>query len=159
MNSRNDEDLRVEPPEEVSMPDNEFKVAVVGCSGIGRLISTVVRQAVYMIERDRPDQVAVVSSGALTGNVEEALDTCRRYPLVLIDGCRPRCATTLANGKDLPVAGVVYAADVIAKGKLSLSGERREELGEKGMAVARAIADEALEKIDWLIADEMVSTL
>ena len=141
------------------MSDKEFKVAVVGCSGIGRLISTVVRQAVYMIERDRPDQVAVVSSGSLTGDVQEALDACRKYPLLLIDGCRPRCATAIAGGKDLPVAGTVYAADVIAKHKLSLSGERREELGEKGMAVARAIADEALEKIDWLIADEVVSTL
>jgi hypothetical protein len=27
------------------------------------------------------------------------------------------------------------------------------------MAVARAIADEVIEKVDWLIADEMVSTL
>jgi uncharacterized metal-binding protein len=141
------------------MSDKEFRVAVVGCSGIGRLISTVVRQAVYMIERDRPDQVAVVSSGSLTGDVPESLEACREYPLLLIDGCRPRCATAIAEGKHLPVAGVVYAADVIAKHKLSLSGERREELGEKGMTVARAIADEALGKIDWLLADEMVSTL
>jgi len=141
------------------MSDQEFKVTVVGCSGIGRLISTVVRQAVYMIEKDRPDQVKVVSSGSLTGDVPEALAACRSYPLLLIDGCRPRCATAIANGKKLPVAATVYAADVIAKHRLSLAGEHREELGEKGMAVARAIADEALEKIDWLIADEMVSTL
>ena len=139
--------------------DQQFKVSVVGCSGIGRLISTVVRQAVYMIEKGRPDQVEVVSSGALTGDVPEALGTCKQYPLLLIDGCRPRCATAIAAGKGLPVAETVYAADVIAKHKLSLAGERREELGEKGMNVARAIADEALEKIDWLIADEMVSTL
>jgi len=44
-------------------------------------------------------------------------------------------------------------------GSLRVAGERREGLGEKGMAVARALADEALEKIDWLLADEMVSTL
>ena len=48
---------------------------------------------------------------------------------------------------------------MIARRKLSLAGEAREELGEKGMAVARAIADEAIEKIDWLLADEAVSTL
>ena len=141
------------------MEDQQFKVTVVGCSGIGRLISTVVRQAVYLIEHDRPDQVNVVSSGSLTGDVPEALEACRRYPLLLIDGCRPRCATAIANGKNLPVAATVYAADVIARQRLSLAGEHREELGEKGMAVARAIADEALDKIDWLIADEMVSTL
>ena len=141
------------------MAEQEFKVAVLGCSGIGRLISTVVRQAVYLIERDRPEQVVVVASGALTGDVPEALGVVGRYPLVVIDGCRPHCATAIAEGKNLQVAATVYAADVIARRKLSLVGERREELGEKGRAVARAIADEAIEKIDWLIADEMVSTL
>jgi uncharacterized metal-binding protein len=141
------------------MSDQEFKVAVLGCSGIGRLISTVVRQAVYMIQQDRPEQVVVVGSGPLTGDVPEALEAARKYPLVVIDGCRPHCATAIAEGKRLRLAGQVYAADVIAKGKLSLAGEAREELGEKGMAVARAIADEAIAKIDWILADEIVSTL
>ncbi len=141
------------------MSNQEFKVAVLGCSGIGRLVSTVVRQAVYMIEQDRPDQVVVVSSGELTGDVPEALEAATKYPLVLIDGCRPHCATAIAEGKDLRIAGKVYAADVVAKHKLSLAGEKREELGEKGMAVARAIADEAIAQIDWILADEIVSTL
>ncbi len=141
------------------MPDGDFKVAVVGCSGIGRLISTIVRRAVYMIREDRPDQVVVVSSGALTGDVPDALDAAHRYPLLVIDGCRPHCATAIAEGKSLEIAESVYAADVVARNRLSLAGEQREELGEKGITVARAIADEALEKIDWLIADEMVSTL
>jgi uncharacterized metal-binding protein len=141
------------------MSDNDFRVAVLGCSGIGRLISTVVRQAVYMIEQDRPEQVVVLSSGELTGDVPEALEAGRKYPLVLIDGCRPHCATAIAEGKGLHIAGKVYAADVVAKHKLSLAGETREELGEKGMACARAIADEAIAQIDWILADEVVSTL
>ena len=141
------------------MSDNDFKVAVLGCSGIGRLISTVVRQAVYMIQQDRPDQVIVVGSGPLTGDVPEALEAARKYPLVVIDGCRPHCATAIAEGKNLRLVGKVYAADVIAKTKLSLAGEKREELGEKGMAVARAIADETIQQIDWILADEIVSTL
>lgn len=141
------------------MSEQQFKVAVLGCSGIGRLISTVVRQALYLIEKDRPDEVVLVSSGSLTGDVPEALETARSHPLLVIDGCRPHCATAIADGKGLPVAASIYAADVIARHKLSLAGEKREELGDKGMAVARAIADEALEKIDWLVADEAVSTL
>jgi len=119
------------------MAEQEFKVAVLGCSGIGRLISTVVRQAVYMIQKDRPDQVVAVSSGALTGDVPEQLVAAAKYPLVVIDGCRPHCATAIADGKKLKIAGKVYAADVIAKHRLSLVGEKREELGDKGMAAAR----------------------
>lgn len=136
-----------------------FRVAVMGCSGIGRLISTVVRQAVYLIEKDRPDEVVVVGSGPLSGDVPEALRAAREYPFVVIDGCRPHCASAIAEGKGLPVAAAIYAADVIARHKLSLAGEKREELGDRGMAAARAIADEAIERIDWLLADEMVSTL
>ena len=141
------------------MSEQDFKVAVLGCSGIGRLISTIVRQAVYMIEKDRPNEVVIVGSGPLTGDVPEALEAARKYPLVVIDGCRPHCATAIAEGKGLRIAGKVYAGDVIAKHKLSLAGETREELGDKGMAVARAIADEAIGQIDLALGDEIVSTL
>jgi uncharacterized metal-binding protein len=136
-----------------------FKVAVLGCSGIGRLVSTVVRQAVYMIEKDRPDEVVVVGSGPLTGNVPEALEAARKHPLIVIDGCRPRCATAIAKGKDLNLVESVWVAEVAAKQRLSIAGEQREELGEKGMALARAVADEAIAKIDLINAEEAMSTL
>ena len=137
----------------------EFKVAVLGCSGIGRLVSTVVRQAVYMIAQDRPDEVVVVSSGSLTGNVPEALEKARKYPLIVIDGCRPKCATAIAQGKDLDIAAAIWVAEVAAKYKLSIAGDKRTELSEKGLALARAIADEAIAKIDLIVAEEAMSTL
>lgn len=137
----------------------DFKVAVLGCSGIGRLVSTVVRQAVYMIARDRPDQVVLVGSGPLTGNVPEALQKARQYPLVVIDGCRPRCATALAKGKDLNIAASLWVPEVAAKYKLSIAGEKRTGLGDRGMALARAVADEAIAKIDLIVAEEALSSL
>jgi uncharacterized metal-binding protein len=137
----------------------DFKVAVLGCSGIGRLVSTVVRQAVYMIAQDRPDQVAVVSSGSLTGNVPEALAKARQYPLIVIDGCRPKCATAIAQGKGLDIAAAIWVAEVAAKHKLSIAGDKRTGLSEKGMALARAVADEAIQKIDLIVAEEAMSTL
>jgi len=139
--------------------DSDFKVAVLGCSGIGRLVSTIVRQAVYMLQQDRPDNVILVSSGSLTGDVPEALEAARKYPLIVIDGCRPKCASAIAAGKGLEVAATVWVADVVARHKLSLAGENRKALGEKGMALARKIADETLEKIDLIIAEDMMSTL
>lgn len=139
--------------------EHDFKVAVVGCSGIGRLVSTVVRQAVYMIAEARPDDVVVVSSGSLTGDVPEALDAARQYPLVVIDGCRPKCASAIAGGKGLDVAATVWVPEVVAKHKLSIAGEQRTGLGEKGMALARAVADDAIEKIDLALAEEQMSTL
>lgn len=139
--------------------EHDFKVAVLACSGIGRLVSTIVRRAAYLVKQERPDSVVLVSSGSLTGDVPEALEAARRYPLLVIDGCRPRCATALARGKGIEPAGSIWVAEVVARHKLSLAGEDRKALGEKGMAVARKLADEALEKIDLLIAEETVSTL
>ena len=139
--------------------DSDFKVAVLGCSGIGRLVSTIVRQAVYMLQQDRPDNVILVSSGSLTGDVPEALDTARKYPLIVIDGCRPRCASAIAAGKGIEPAATIWVADVVARHKMSLAGENRKALGEKGMALARKIADETLEKIDLILAEDMMSTL
>jgi uncharacterized metal-binding protein len=137
----------------------DFKVAVLGCSGIGRLVSTVVRQAVYLIAQDRPNEVAVVGSGPLTGSVPEALEKARRYPLIVIDGCRPKCASAIAAGKGLNVAAAIWVAEVAAKHKVSIAGEKRTGLSEKGMALARAIADEAIAKIDLIVAEEAMSTL
>jgi uncharacterized metal-binding protein len=139
--------------------ENDFKVAVMVCSGIGRLVSTVVRQAAYMLKQDRPDSVVLISSGSLTGDVPEALEAARKYPLIVIDGCRPKCASALAAGKGVEPAAAIWVADVVARHKLSLAGENRKALGEKGMALARKIADEALEQIDLLVAEDMVSTL
>ncbi|MHB8997364.1 MAG: putative zinc-binding protein [Armatimonadota bacterium] len=139
--------------------DSEFKVAVLGCSGIGRLVSTIVRQALYMLQKDRPDNVILVSSGSLTGDVPEALETARKYPLIVIDGCRPRCASAIAAGKGLQPAATVWVAEVAAQAKMSLAGENRKGLSEKGMALARKLADETLKKIDLIIAEEMMSTL
>jgi uncharacterized metal-binding protein len=136
------------------MPGSPTKVAALGCSGIGRLVSTVVRQAVYMLAQDRPDDVIVVSSGALTGNVSEALQAARDHPLVVIDGCRPQCAHAIALGKSLNMVAHVWVPEVAAKYKLSLAGEKRTGLGEKGMALARKVADEAIARIDEALSGQ-----
>ena len=47
--------------------EQEFKVAVLSCNGIGRLVSTVVRMAAYKIKDMRPEQVELLSCGRLGG--------------------------------------------------------------------------------------------
>jgi len=139
--------------------DSDFKVAVLGGGGIGRLVWRTVRQALHMLKQDRPDKVILVSSGSLTGDIPEARETARKYPLIVVVGCRPKCASAIAAGKGLEVAATIWVADVVARHKMSLAGENRKALGEKGTALARKIADEALEKIDLIIAEDMMSTL
>jgi uncharacterized metal-binding protein len=139
--------------------EQEFKVAVLPCNGIGRLVSTVVRLAGYRVKEMRPEQVVLLSSGRLAVKDPEHLELFRRYPLLVIDGCRPHCASFMADELGKQPAARLYVADVAAEGKIGISGEKRRGLTGKGEKLVAAVAEKAVAEIDRIIADEMLSTL
>lgn len=139
--------------------EHDFKVGVLACNGIGRLVSTVTRLASYRIKEMRPDQVVLLSSGALTVKEPENLALLGKYPLLVIDGCRPHCASFLADELGKKPAARIYVADVMAANKINVAGEKRRGLTAKGQKLVEALAVKAVEEVDRLIADEMMSTL
>ena len=139
--------------------EHDFKVAVLPCNGIGRVVSTVVRLAGYRIKEMRPEEVELLSSGRLIVKEPEHLEKLTRYPVLVINGCRPRCASFLADELGKPAAGSIYVADVAAANCISIGGEKRRGLTEKGQKLVEAVAQKAVEEIDRIIADEMLSTL
>ncbi|MCC6443070.1 MAG: hypothetical protein IT210_06380 [Armatimonadetes bacterium] len=139
--------------------NQEFKVAVLPCSGIGRLVSTVVRQAAYRIQDLRPDDVLLVASGRAAAGEKEAVATLQKYPVLLIDGCKPRCASAIACGRKFNPRSVIWVADVAAEGKLSMVGEQRRGLTEKGYRLVEAVAQRAIKEIDRIVAEEELNTL
>jgi uncharacterized metal-binding protein len=141
------------------MEENGFKVAVMNCNGIGRLSSTIIRQAGYRLKELRPEQVILLSVCALTVKEEEEMKLLERYPLLVIDACKPHCASALANELGKKPAACIYVPDVAAEKKVSLSGEKRRGLGKRGMELAEAVAQKAAAEVDRIIADEMLSTL
>lgn len=141
------------------MAEHEFKVGVLACNGIGRLVSTVTRLASYKIKEMRPDEVVLLSSGALTVGEPESVELFNKYPVLVIDGCRPHCASYLANELGKKPAASIYVADVMAANKINVAGEKRRGLTAKGQKLVDALAQKAVEEVDRLIADEMMSTL
>ena len=139
--------------------EHDFKVAVLPCNGIGRLVSTVVRLAGYRIKEMRPDQVVLLSSGRLAVKEPEHLAAFQKYPILVIDGCRPHCASFLADELGKTPAGRIYVADVAAENHISVGGEKRRGLTTKGRKLVEALVQKAVEEIDRIIADEMLSTL
>jgi len=139
--------------------EHDFKVAVLPCNGIGRVVSTVVRLAGYRIEELRPDQAILLSSGRLIVKETEHYELFQKYPVLVIDGCRPHCASYLADELGKEPAARIYVADVAAANRISIAGEKRRGLAEKGRKLADAVAEKAVEEIDRIIADEMLSTL
>lgn len=139
--------------------ETEFKVAVLPCNGIGRLVSTVVRLAGYRIKRLRPDQVVLLSSGRLAVKEPEHVAAFEKYPVLVIDGCRPHCASFMADELGKTPAARVYIADVAAANRISIAGDKRRGLTEKGEKLVNAVTDKAVAEIDRIVADEMLSTL
>jgi uncharacterized metal-binding protein len=139
--------------------EQEFKVGVLCCNGIGRLVSTVTRRAGYRIRELRPDQVVLLSSGALIAKEPENVALFEQYPVLVIDGCRPHCASFLCDELGKKAAAKIYVADVLAESKLPIAGEKRRGLTEKGEKLVEALAQKAVQEIDRIVADEMMSTL
>ncbi|MBN1460068.1 MAG: hypothetical protein JXA57_11045 [Armatimonadetes bacterium] len=139
--------------------EQEFKVGVLACNGIGRLVSTVVRMAAYKIKEMRPDQVVLLSSGRLAVADPEHVDLLKRYPLIVIDGCRPHCASFMADELGKTPAARLYVAEVMAENRINVAGEKRRGLTEKGEKLVDALTKKAVEELDRIVADEMLSTL
>jgi len=141
------------------MEQPTFKVGILACSGIGRLVSTVTRQAAYRAHEMRPDDTVLLSSGALTAAEPEHVALFQRYPFIVIDGCRPRCASHIASQHKKEPAVSIYLADVLASAKIPLAGEKRRALGENGNRFVEVVAQRIVDAVDRIIAEEIVSTL
>jgi uncharacterized metal-binding protein len=139
--------------------EHDFKVGVLACNGIGRLVSTVVRMAAYKIKELRPDQVVLLSSGRLAAAYPEHVDLLKKYPLIVIDGCRPHCASFMADELGKAPTARLYVADVMAENRINVAGEKRRGLKDKGEKLVDALAKKAVEEVDRIVADEMLSTL
>jgi hypothetical protein len=79
--------------------------------------------------------------------------------VLVIDGCRPHCASFLCDELGKRAAARIGVADVLAESKLPIAGEKRRGLTEKGEKLVEALAQKAISEIDRIIADEMMSTL
>jgi len=141
----------------MSQPD--LKIGILACSGIGRLVSTVTRQAAYKAHQMRPNETILLSSGALAAGEPEHAPLLKRYPFVVIDGCRPRCASNIARQYARQPAATIYLGDVLAEARIPLAGEQRRALGEQGNKFVDVVAAKIVEAVDRVIADEIVSTL
>ena len=104
-----------------------------------------------MVATDRPENVVVVSSGALTGDVPEAIETVSTCRLIAVDACQERCASAIVAGKHLDAEETIWLPDLAAKYKLSLAGEDRKGLTGKGLKLSRALADEIIERVDAIV--------
>ncbi len=124
------------------------KVTVVPCSGIGKSLGAVAREAAYVLAEDlRPGRTEVVALSLLVLGDPETARRVAGGQSVAIDGCTLRCA---ARGLEASGAGRVHevaAFDVLRRHR-GLKPEGICDLNSDGFKLARAVAEEGAEIVD-----------
>jgi uncharacterized metal-binding protein len=129
------------------------KVAVVPCSGIGKSLGTVSREAAYeLCDILRPDQTQLVALSKLVLGDAEACGRVRAHGAITIDGCKQMCAAKLVRHSGGTVVREVAVFEVFRNHK-NLKPEGIAELNTEGQELARVLAEELADQMDSLASD------
>ena len=126
------------------------RIAVVPCSGIGKALGTVSREAAYDLCEDlRPHDTQLVALSKLVLGDEEARKRVRSSTVVTIDGCKQMCAAKLVKHSGGTVFREVAVFESFRNHK-DLKPEGIAELNLQGKQLARVLAEEIAEQLDQL---------
>jgi uncharacterized metal-binding protein len=136
------------------MNDDKRTVVVVPCSGIGKSLGTVTREAAYeLCDELRPGATRLVALSKLVLGDEQARERVRTRPSVTIDGCKQLCASKLVKHNGGTVAREVAVFETFRSHK-DLKPEGIAELNSEGMQLARIIAQEIAAQVDAILQTE-----
>ncbi len=126
------------------------RVAVSPCSGIGKALGSVSREAAYeLCETLRPDRTQLVALSKLVLGDERARQGVQNNPAVTIDGCKQMCAAKLVRHSGGTIAREIAVFEVFRRYK-ELKPEGIAELNDQGKQLARALAGEIAVEIDQI---------
>ncbi|MCX5884457.1 MAG: hypothetical protein NT096_00845 [Proteobacteria bacterium] len=133
------------------MMGEKKKVIIIPCSGIGKAIASVGREAAYeVIENLKPDMSDTVCLSLLVMGDERARNLVRENPVITIDGCPKDCArknVELSGGK-----GTVHLRAIDAlKDHKDLKPKSVIDIGEEGKKLAQILSEEVAQKVDELL--------
>ncbi len=130
------------------MSKTDHRIVIVPCSGIGKSLGTVGREAAYELCEDlRPDHTRLVALSKLVLGDSEARETVAACPAITIDGCKQMCAAKMIKQSGGRALAEVAVVDVFRRHK-ELKPEGIAELNEGGLKLAHALAMEVLAVID-----------
>jgi uncharacterized metal-binding protein len=123
-------------------------VIVVPCSGIGKSLGTVTREAAYELCDDlRPGDTSLVALSKLVLGDADARERVRSNPVVTIDGCKQMCASKLVKQNGGMIVREIAVFDAFRNHK-GLKPEGIAELNAAGKQLARVLAEEIAEQLD-----------
>ena len=137
--------------------NQERKVIIVPCSGIGKTYGTVSREAAYEVIEDlRPEQAQLVALSLLVLGDNEAREAVGQSPAIAIDGCKLACASKMVEESGGFVAQEYAVLDVYRRYR-QFKPRGIAELNEGGQKLAHALAEEVAASVDELLVDELLA--
>lgn len=130
------------------MSEDNLRVVVVPCSGIGKTAGSVARDAGYEVcDALRPDSTRLVALSKLVLGEEQARGWVRRCPVITIDGCKHSCAAKLVKLAGGTIAREVTVLDAHRRHR-ELKPDGIAELNEQGRQLALVMGQEIAEVVD-----------
>jgi uncharacterized metal-binding protein len=127
------------------------KVIVIPCSGIGKALGTVGREATYeVVENMRKDVTQTICLALLVSGDEESVQLVQRNKCITVDGCPLQCAE-----KNVRIAGGDPAASLRVVDALrenrGLKPKSVAFLDRDGQQLTRAVAEKIASKVDAIL--------
>jgi len=129
------------------------KVIVIPCSGIGKALGSVSREATYeVVESLRKGVTETTCLALITSGDEETLQLVKTNKCITVDGCPLQCAeknVKLAGGE---LAASFRVVDTLKENR-KLKPKRVTFLDRDGQELASLLAKQVAEKVDELLKE------
>ena len=127
------------------------KVIVVPCSGIGKPLGSVSREAVYeLVENTRKGVTETLCLALLVSGDKEALQLVRKNKCITVDGCPMQCAK-----KNLKHVGGNLVANFRAEDTLKQNKKLKPKsvtfLDRDGLELATILSNKVANKVDEIL--------
>ncbi len=127
------------------------KVIVIPCSGIGKPLGSVSREAVYeLVENARKEVTETICLALLVSGDKEALQLVRNNQCITIDGCPMQCAEKNLKHVGANVVASFRAVDALKQNK-KLKPKSVTFLDRDGLELATILANEVANKVDEIL--------
>jgi len=127
------------------------RVLIIPCSGIGKSLGTVCREATYkVVDELRPEQTTTTCLALLTIGDKEVLKKIRENYCFSIDGCPAQCSKKNIEAAKGNLATSIRVTDIIRRNR-NLKPEGVIELNHDGHKIVNILAEEIKTKVDEIM--------
>ena len=127
------------------------KVAILPCTGVGQVVGTIARHAAYRVCEDLcPRHTVLVCLPALVKGVKEDIDIINQCPVLVIEGCRHRCAAYALATRGGAASAAVSVPDLVKGKGPKIGRQARRQLTGPELAVVERVCDKAVAEVQRL---------